>query len=717
MKYFIISILICISHFAYTQNTTLKVVSKDQEPIDHANIYNHKNERIGSTDHDGFFTLLDSTFHSIRVNKTGYREFIGTIPSHTDTFLIILKNTSIKEVEITSKKNTSISKISTETLDKCELGKLACCNLAESFENSNTVDVTYSDGITGGREIQMLGLAGVYSQQLMEGTAYHRGITSKIGLDLVPGPWIESIGVNKGIGSVANGFENITGQINIEFKKPKKSESFFINGYISEVAKSDFNIIKSFQLKENLFTNIMGHTSFSRTKMDNNKDGFIDMPLFLNLNLMNKWQYFAENGFVLNASLQVAKHEIEAGQLYSEIPNSIVTNPYTIQQNNTEVQGMVKMGWELDAVNESSFAIITRVNLAKSEGNYGVNPLLNKETFVNITPIYQTKLNEDKTLGLKLGYSLFYDRITEDFKNLTFQKKEFVNGAFAESSFSNDQVQAIVGLRGDYHSSLGFFLSPRASVTFTPSENHTLKLSSGLGFRTPSILTEASGYLMSNRVVTLPNELKAEKALNSGISYRINYNLFGLKSNFEASYFLTLFRDQILYNLENEGKLDINYSNQESRAQNIQIENIFNFTKNISLKLSYKNDVNAAYYDNIQKSMPLIKTDKFLSNLTITSTNQKWRFSNTILVNGPTRIPNLSMGNYSPWHPIVHGQLNFIPNKNFDIYIGSENIFSFTQQYRIVQYENPNSPQFDASMIWGPLDYRRLYIGFKYSIN
>ena len=45
---------------------------------------------------------------------------------------------------------------------------MACCNLADSFENSASVTVGYSDAVTGARQIRILGLSGVYTQMLDE---------------------------------------------------------------------------------------------------------------------------------------------------------------------------------------------------------------------------------------------------------------------------------------------------------------------------------------------------------------------------------------------------------------------------------------------------------------------------------------------------------------------------------------------------------------------
>jgi outer membrane receptor for ferrienterochelin and colicins len=621
-----------------------------------------------------------------------------------------------KEVTIKGKKNDLKKTAGAEVLDKCELGKLACCNLAESFENSNTVDVNYSDGITGGREIQMLGLAGTYSQQLIEGTPYQRGILSKIGLEFVPGPWIESIGINKGIGSVANGYENISGQINIEFLKPKRSLDWFINGYVSEIGKSDFNLVKGIKLNDKIYTNILAHSSFSRMTMDNNNDGFSDMPVFTNFNLMNKWQYFADNGFVLQATLQGTRMENEAGQILSHEHGSHSSHPYTIKQLTNSYQALLKTGWELDEVKESSIAVVSRFNFASQSGNLAHDLIDLQQTYASVSPIYQSNLKSENQ-KIKLGLNLLYNDENERIGSLIFKKNEQVAGAFTELNLKNSWMSSTLGLRADYHNSLGLFVSPRASVTFNPSENHVLKLSSGAGFRTPTYLTEAMSYMISNRQVYLPTELKAEKAINSGLSYKYTYKFLGNNCTLEASYFLTLFQNQLILNVENPRELKLEYLTNNSRAQSFQIDNQFQFNQNWSLKLSYKNDQTISLFDNEQKNIPLLKNDKYLANLYWVSTKEKYRVSTTLLVNGSARLPKSSLNSelYSPTYPIVHLQFNYVPTKKMDFYIGAENIFAYQQYDRILQFNETDHPDFDAGMIWGPMDVRRMYVGGKVS--
>lgn len=709
-KFFLCFILAVAAISVRAQDKIIEVVNIENQPIEKVLIVDDQGTTIGQTNAQGIF-VVDSHIHlPFKLKKIGYQDVVISTLSNRQT--VEMKVKSLGEVSIVGTKTTELKKTGVEVIDKCELGKLACCNLAESLENTNTVDVNYSDGITGGREIQMLALAGSYSSQLNEGVPYHRGILSKIGLELVPGPWIESIGISKGIGSVINGYDNISGTMNIEFTKPKKSQDWFLNGYISEIAKTDLNLIKGFQLSEHLHTNVLAHTSFSRMTMDNNRDGFTDMPVFMNLNIMNKWQYLSESGFRFQAMLQATSHESQAGQVGHFVHNPF--GDYIINQNHKSFQAQFKTGWELDPFKESSVAVLYKFNYAAQTGNIDSRQIDNNQIYANISPTYYTNLSGENS-KVKLGLQSVYNKEQERIGNLNFRKAEFIQGAFGEWTGKNEFATATIGLRGDYHNELGFFFSPRATISLSPTEHHTFKFNGGFGFKTPTILTEAFGFLVSNRNVIMPTNLQAEKAFNGGVRYRLTYHLFGMKSSLDASYFLTLFQNQLIMNLETPELLKIEYLKDKSRAQSFQIDNDLKINRNWSLRLSYKNDQTLVVYDGTEKLLPLLKTDKFLANLYWVSNKEKWRFSSTLLVNGPARIPNMSLASesFSPWYPIVHAQINYVPNDRMDFYIGSENIFAFNQYNRIQSFENTSLSTFDAGMIWGPMDVRRMYIGGK----
>ena len=154
---------------------------------------------------------------------------------------------NLNEVEINSNQATTkysiISTKNIQTITSGEIAKAACCNLSECFETNASVDVNYSDAVSGIKTIKMLGLAGKYVKINNESLPLMTGLLNSYGLSYVPGSWIESIQILKGMGSVLNGHDAITGEINVEYFKPDDKDKIHTNLYFNSEGKLEKNFI------------------------------------------------------------------------------------------------------------------------------------------------------------------------------------------------------------------------------------------------------------------------------------------------------------------------------------------------------------------------------------------------------------------------------------------------------------------------------------------
>ena len=97
-----------------------------------------------------------------------------------------------------------------------------------------------------------------------------------------------------------------------------------------------------------------------------------------------------------------------------------------------------------------------------------------------------------------------------------------------------------------------------------------------------------------------------------------------------------------------------------------------------------------------------------------------------LILNGRKRLPS-TLGNpaiyqrpaYSPSFWIMNAQLSKTLGKKHpvDPYLGGENLTNYFQQDAIINPEQPFGPFFDASMVWGPVSGRMIYLGLRYKIN
>src|SRR5690606_8151647 len=191
-------------------------------PIEFANIHWLEDPSVNvRSDSSGVFKIEHKDhFKKLIVSYAGLGADTLTITDPDEVVVITAKDNVLAEVTVSARRSSNYISALTptrlEVLTGKELFKAACCDLSESFETNASVDVVSSDAVTGSKQIQMLGLSGIYTQLTVENLPGPRGLATPLGLNSISGTWIESIQIGKGIGSVVNGYESMAGQINVE---------------------------------------------------------------------------------------------------------------------------------------------------------------------------------------------------------------------------------------------------------------------------------------------------------------------------------------------------------------------------------------------------------------------------------------------------------------------------------------------------------------------
>ena len=209
-----------------------------------------------------------------------------------------------------------------------ELFKAACCNLGESFTTNPSVDVNYSDAATGAKQIKLLGLSGTYVQMLTENLPNFRGAAAPYALDYVPGPWMSGIQVSKGASSVKNGYESITGQIDVEYLKPDDEQGATVNLYGNTMGKMEANADGNIHMNDKLSTEVLLHYQNDFGHHDQNNDGFLDQPNVRQWNLQNRWHYRNSN-YIFHGGIGMMKEKREGGQTSHTSPLTSSFSPLT----------------------------------------------------------------------------------------------------------------------------------------------------------------------------------------------------------------------------------------------------------------------------------------------------------------------------------------------------------------------------------------------------
>ena len=652
---------------------------------------------------------------------------------------------------------SKMKEVRTEVISAAGLCKMACCNLAESFENSASVTVGYSDAVTGARQIRLLGLSGVYTQMLDENRPVMRGLSAPFGLSYVPGQWLESIQIAKGASSVINGVESMTGQINMEHRKPTDEKPLFINAALMSDMKMDLNIASSLQMGYKWSTVILGHVSGNIKPHDMNKDSFLDEPQMLQFNLANRWLYQADNGMQIRFGLRALQDTRLGGQMlkdkdgkdvfydkdtYSFIPKAGVIDPWGSDIMNRSINGYMKIGIPLNEDNSQNIALVGDYTYQDMDSYFGSTKYLAGQHSLFGNLLYQNVISDAHKFTL--GMSATYDRYMEDFRRLVVGQdvsdngltQMAVGGFFGEYTYhAGDKFSAIVGLREDFYKKSGNKIvgrfSPRVTLKYSPTEDIVIRANGGRGVRYSTPLIDNIGVFSTGKAfVGAYNEHILEDAWTFGgnLTY---YLPFGSSSNTYISfdYFRTQFVQQMVVDYEHIANaidfyaLDGNRSFTDNFQLDFSIDPIERF--NITVTCRYTNAmIELAGKGLVEK--PMISRFKGVLNMQYATNLNKWIFDFTASLNGSCRVYNFMEefyeGGRTPVYPLLYAQITR-RFKGWDVYAGVENMTNFRQKDVILGsvkdsdgFVNPRQASFDASCIWGPLMGIKAHIGFRFTL-
>lgn len=710
--------------------------AKADEGLPGVNIY-----WLGSTDGtvsdiDGNFTIKrkDPQQHQLVFSYVGFQNDtmeVGDNPKHM--MVMLQQGKKLETVTVgEERKATTISGISTinqEKLSTTELKKAACCNLAESFETNASVDVMYADAVTGAREIRMLGLDGTYSQLMTENVPTIRGLASTYGLTYIPGTWVESIQISKGAGSVVNGYESMTGQINTEFKKPD-TEKLFANLYVNHLGRTEANVDFGKQLNHHVGTMLFLSGSFFGTRLDANHDGFLDIPKTQQFNAMNRWRFdIGPEGkeWEIQAVVRALYDDRTGGQWAFDKHKSVFDqSAYGVNINTKRFEGFTKIGKIISEGKEQSFGWINNLAYHNQDGWYGHNQYLGKETNWYSNFIFQSDIaNHMHTI--KAGASFMLDDYREQYQYQPYNRKELVPGLFTEYSFNYEhRLSLMAGIRVDYHNLYGVFYSPRLHFKFNPAENTTIRLSAGRGYHVANIFAEHAGMLISERQLVIQEDLKPEVAWNFGINFTQKFHIGKGPVTFNLDLYHTRFENQVVMDPDQDVTKVMFYNlHGKSFSTSLQAEVLYEPIKGLELKVAYKlNDVRTTY-GTVLEEMLLVARHKGLFNAAYSTKNKHWKFDATVQLTGTSRLPanysNVNDGqvnnnDYSPIFATLNTQATFVWNK-WEVYVGAENLNGYTQKTPIIGADDPFGKGFDASGVWAPIYGRIFYMGVRFTLK
>lgn len=709
--------------------STLKGKVTDQKgiPVPGVNIFWLNSTSGTVSDENGEFQLSRlSSAHMLVFSNVAFKR--DTVHIESDKTSVEVKLQEVIELNefqvVQTNKGTfkpRFTALQTERITAHELTKAACCNLSESFETNPSVDVAYSDAATGAKQIKLLGLSGNYVQMLTENIPNLRGISSLYGMSYIPGPWIESISVSKGTSSVKNGYEALTGQINVEYKKPHLSEIVHANLFASDAGRVEANVTTGIRLNKDWSTGLMLHASDEFIMLDENKDGYMDMPKVQQRNVLNRW-FFNNGDYTFQAFVKALNEKRTGGSMDKSYHIGIETERYEF---------FMKNGYVFNHESETSLGWILSGSSHSQDGIFGQRAYngLQKNLYSNL--IFETKLGEHHKLssGFSVNYDSYDERLINNvlagntLHNYTIKDDELVTGAFAEYSLHlHEKFIALAGIRTDYSSEYGWFATPRIHLKYTPWEQLHFRTTVGKAYRSPRMLAENNNYLASNRIIYIDEHLPLEDAWNYGISAQAYIPLMGRELSLSGEWYYTDFNKQVVIDTDRDAHAVYFYPlTGKSYAHSIQVEASMEVVKGLSVTLAHRiNDVKTTINGELREK-PLTNRYKSLATASYTTPLKKWQFDFTAQFNGGGRLPDPDAA-LPLWdrefdeYTIINSQITKY-FRTWSVYAGVENLTNFVQSNPIIDVANPGSDSFDATTIWGPTHGRKLYVGFRWSLE
>lgn len=716
------------------------------------------------TNENGVFEIpMNNKSNVLIIQATGYSPDTLVIAKADYVKVILVSKSKLAEVLVQYERKTSeisfIDPLKVTVMSEKELFKAACCNLSESFETNPSVDVSYTDALTGTKQIQMLGLTGQYTQLSQNAMPGIRGLAQHYGLSYLPGTWINEIQVSKGVGSVVNGYDAIAGQINANLHMPDGQDKVYLNLYAGEGGRTEGNLIYNQKIGNKFWIGGMAHVSNYALRMDRNNDGFLDNPLGTQVNGNVLFKFDNHKGWIVQGGLRNLSDNKVGGQL-NYTHNKSDTGVYGTRIHANRTDGWLKIGHVFKHKAYKSVGLQLSSSSQHFDNFFGRNlfDAMQQNVYANL--IYQTIIGNTNH-KIRTGLSSNTDIYHEHFKNqalsvnqvlhIKSDRTEATHGAFVEYTYNYlAKFTLVAGARIDQYNVFvpnsahfrRYFFTPRLHLRYAFNEKTVLRASAGTGWRPANIVTDNAGVLTSSRLWNFSTNFRTTGIVpfnkidnynfvsyNPEVGYNLGLNLTrDFKLNYRngtigVEYYFSGFTRQWLADRDfSASELRLFYANNATVAHNFQAQLDYSPLRRLDVRMAYR-------YFNIQTNYlqgrlqaPLIAPHRGFINVGY-KTKSKWDFDVTAQYISKKRLPGttqnpdgLQLPAYSQNFMLFNTQITKTFKKYLAVYVGVENLFNFKQSNPIIDNSNPFSPYFDASMIWGPVFGRMTYAGLRFRL-
>lgn len=742
----ILSVMLLLLFFGssiYSQNMTGYIFGDAEgkkEPLDAAVVKWINTTKGTITDATGKFELTLNNISDKRlvISYAGYKTDTVDASEKLQVEVTLISNMSTSTINVEdNKKSTHFGNYTakTEVITSQELVKEACCDLAGCFGRNSSVEVAVTDIITDAKELKILGLEGAYTQLLVDNMPLMSGLNVKYGISSIPGTQIDKITISKGSNSVIQGYESISGIMNVILKDYINSDRLLVNAFLNSGLEKQFNVNFANSISKK-WSNILTFQTVQKSNvMDDNGDGFLDNPLTTRYVLYNKWNLSdPEKKTEFNIAGRYWNEKREGGQKDDPAHISTYNTGHKLYEQSIKInsfEGYSRLSKQFTET--SGLKMYLTSSYYDQASYYGITKYDGKQTNFSAMGFYEFELFPRGFL--KTGISYKYQKIDEliAFEDTTsktyagnYIKKESIPGVFAENSISflDDKASLMTGIRFDYHNENKLIVTPRALIRYQPVKTLVFRASVGTGFRTINLFSEYSNLLASSRNVIIAQNLEPEKTLNYGADVLVYFGGSDYSGSFNVDFYRTEFNNKIIPDYDTNPR-EVIFANLNGRAFSnvMQAEISVTLLRNVDLKLAYK-FIDLKYDNNgIRYQQPFVSKHRVLATFSYMPSSKSWSASAGLNWFGKQRLPSTASNPVQYQLPLEskpYTLINAQLNKNFkffEIYAGVENLLNFKQDNPIIAADDPFGQYFDTSFIWGPTRGREFYAGFRFILG
>ncbi len=737
MRLYILQFFLIIAIHVNAQSVNGKVTNIFGEPLEGATIYWIKAQQGTAADELGTYTLARSPIEgdSLLFSFVGFKDEL-IYPGTLDYWEIqLLEDANLSQIDITAKKQATSyveGPYKVEGIGVREIERAACCSLAGCFSTNASVESVTTNIVADTKELQILGLSGVYNQLLVDGVPLIQGMSLPLGSGSYPGTLLDQIFITKGAGSVLQGAQGISGQINIITKKAEDNPRLFLNAFANSFGESQYNA--NVIIKKPSWSHVLAiHNTQPAGIRDINNDGFRDIPATERFSIFNKFSFRQnqESKFKSEIAFRYWTEKRTGGHIDFDPDQAFTGTNYGQIINVDHMDATVKMNYSLG---DNTAITLTQSGFYQEQDNlYGLRTYEGTQLNLNSNLFVDYFFGENDH-NLKFGISNIHNDIDQllttnvpgDAFDLLNNYDHFDNiyGAFAETIWNQDMFTIILGMRTDHFGEFGWKTSPRMLIRAEVNESTDIRFSIGKGYRKAYPLAERGQLLSNNRKLIIDPQLAPEEAINIGINGVYKHTFSFANMTLAADAYQTIFQNQIFPNYERSAtRIYLNNFYGTSISNSFQIENKWEFGNNLDFKWAY------SYLDVYQIQaqekieLPFTTNHKWLANASWSTDRDDWQIDITYSYKGSKILPGMSdfpeelqRDSRAPSFSLVNSQLTK-RWQNLEIYGGVENIFNFFQSDPIVSVDNPFSQYFDTSFTWGPTKGREFYIGVRYGLE